>query len=244
MKANKEAVEQNRWLLEAQGEAIPAIEDKMSKLNAEIKDFWGKIHPLEPREAGDSFFKYLLENSNSNNLLRMQQTVKEKSEKLAAMAATKDISEFEAMKSDELNQLFQGTRFNLDDIYKLNQPKVMYDWFTSDLEQREPGLMKANPDFQVAAQVNEIRIEGGLIQDNSNPYNEYFAGRNAPAVRSYEEDVEQRLFKPVRGGRDLLAIDDEGFGHMLTTTVDLSDQETERSGYTAVDSFGRPHIVH
>jgi hypothetical protein len=125
MKANKEAVEENGWLLEAQGEALPAIEEKLAKLNSDVKEFWSKIHPLEAREPGDSFFEYLIANSNSNNLLRMQQAMADKSKKLAMMAATKGISEFEAMKSDELNRLFQGTHFKMDEIYKLSQPNVM-----------------------------------------------------------------------------------------------------------------------
>ncbi len=83
--------------------------------------------------------------------------------------------------------------------------------------------MKANVDFQVAAEVNEIKLEEDLLPPDSNRYNQYFAIRNARGEPSYEEDVELKLFKPVRAGRDLLLIEDEGFGHMLTTTVEFSD---------------------
>ena len=105
------------------------VTDKVSERLAKIRRDAGgvehKIKPLPVREAAPSFENYLVDHSNSKNLLRRHERVNLKSKQLIEKISETKLADLHGLQSASLNQMFEGTNFKLADLYSLKkQPRV------------------------------------------------------------------------------------------------------------------------
>ena len=124
MRENQEALDKNRWLLQATG-VLDHIGNRIEALRRKTGSIENKARPLQPPESADKYMEFLVAHSSSKNLIRSQQAVADKSSKLGAEIAMKQVAELEALKSEELNLLFEGTSLRLGDLYDLKKPRGM-----------------------------------------------------------------------------------------------------------------------
>lgn len=107
-------------MLEVNGK-LDHINKKIEELQHKTQASKEKVRPSQDRESTDVFVNYLVSHSNSKNVLNMQQAVAERSKRLVDKIVSKDVEELEALKSDELNQMFEGTKYKLGDLYKIKK---------------------------------------------------------------------------------------------------------------------------
>ena len=123
-KENQDALNNNRALMHATG-----VYDHIHNKVEHLKKRWGhienKIKPMKSMEVATDYQRYLVEHSNSKNMLKFQNAILNNSRQLADDIKQDAGVNINELSSDDLNRKFTNTSYHVAEYYGLTKSRVV-----------------------------------------------------------------------------------------------------------------------